>query len=181
MIGAAIDRTAANSRTFERLFKKRIDLIYRTSIAGEAGIFLAASAGAGIFASCGNDIMFIISLVVAGAVWIQAAFTAGFLREWLYAVFLLIYFWLPGVFIIPGAAVQEQYDISQLLNDLSRQIWASPVLRLIPGADITVSMLIAAAVEIIIFLIGSRMRSALKNSSVYCRIRLDNLDNTEKQ
>ena len=183
MIGAAIDRTAARSPAFEKIFRNRIDLIYRTNVAGEAGVFLAASAGAGIFASFGNDIMFIISLVITAAVWIQTSFIAGFLREWLFAVFLLIYFWLPGIFILPGDAVQTQaqYDISALLNDISRQVWASPLLRLIPGADVTTSMLIAAGVGILIFLIGSRMRTALKNSSVYCKIRLDNLDISEKQ
>ncbi len=181
MIGAVIDRAVAGSSAFEKIFRNRINTIYRTNPLSEGAAFLAASAAGGIFASFGNDIMFIITLTIMIAVWIQTAFTAGFLREWLYAVFLLLYFWLPGIFILPAENLQAhtQYMTEDMLSDISCIIWASPLTRLFPWADITTGMLITAAAEILIFLAGSRMRTMLKNSAVYCKIRLEHLAKPE--
>ncbi len=180
MIGVSIDRAAAKHPWFEKYFRNMVESSYRSGIVSETAIFLAASAAAGIFASFGSNVLWICSTVIMAAVWIQTSFNAGFMHRWTFAVIEMIYFFVPGIFILPeNTDISAIYGLDRILNDISSYIWASPVKKLLPDAEPTIVMLIIMAVQFLIFVVGYRMRIALKKSAIYCKLRLEQIENND--
>lgn len=175
MLGARIDRFAAKHPLFRKYAEERIDIFFNTGLHVNIDIFITAGITGGLLSHSGNDVLKWGALAAMLLVWLMSAALAGFMKQWMFIFFEAVYFVLPQIIMIPdnGEALREtQYFVS----DIVRAVWAYPIAELIPGLDHSTMSYILLVIYILIFLAGTRLRTAAKHSELYCRTRLGQLE-----
>ncbi|MBP5604741.1 MAG: hypothetical protein J6X60_04255 [Ruminiclostridium sp.] len=178
MISRMIDSLADRHPSFSEHLRSRLTTVFSVSLAENAALCILAGISAGAFASSGNDILRYTVFAVSALMLIFAAFSAGFLRQWLDIALSAVYFMRPYVFVlVPGSFEEARADeVQRMLSELFGTVLLRPV-TLISAKDPQMVSIVFFLVSMALFFAGMHIRSAAKRSDFYCRARLAQLNN----
>ena len=177
MICRTVDSVTSAHPWAAKYCRSRIEIFFDTSDGRNIAVFMIAGITAGIFAGLPNEILRYTALGIAAIVCAQAAVLAGFLRQWLFVFFASLYLMIPYVFIItPDTAEAAQASgLQYLLSDLMQSVVLMPMRRIAGDGDAQLVSIIILLICIVLFFIGTRIRSRAKRSDFYCRTRLEQI------
>ena len=172
MLGARIDRLGKRYPAFERFMADRIYVFFRTSAAENILVCLTAGIAAGILDSGSTGLIRAAAQVTVIIVWLQCPMLAGFLRQWSFLLFSVIYFLLPTVF---SEEAEGADSLNILLHQLAERVFLNPERALLPWLPQEILPYILLGGAVTVFIVGNRFRADARGSELYCRTRLEQL------
>ena len=166
-----IDRFMEKHTAFARICRRKLIVLLNSGTLSNIFSCLAVSLAAGLTDIRPGGAAALAVCVIMIAVWIFSAFLGGFLRQWFFIVFAVLYFLMPAGIIMTAA--DEKGVLYELCGVTALKI-LSPLSEL-TGTELIFPALGAAVVCGILFAAGLFIRERAKRSEFYCLLRIESM------